>query len=227
MKRAPDPIPKPNPWKGTSYEEWAEGASTGTLLEVDLLDRCIEEKADDLINALERAKKYPAKGDTLRVEDVRALVYSVCVNRTRFRKEPLTEGHLRLLAAALEFRKLPSRAANYLGFPPLEPGHLEKFLNAADLQARTPSSSISQLAKTAGVTRATIRNWKKGEKFKGHFEHRYRATRIREDNPTEEDRAILEERRRLARQLIEETRVREDLGAQGCSTLYTESAKQQ
>jgi hypothetical protein len=174
--RAPDPFPI--------------FTRTGTPDDMNALDHNIEVIAPRLIADLARAKRtgVGTKSPTLRLilkpEDVRFLAYALVVHRTR-RGGVLSEAHLQLLHAALDIRRQSVRGAKAAGLPPVK--NLEKFLAAADLQARETNISENRLASKAGVDRKTIRAWRMMKEFK----QRVRSTRYFEGNPTEEDRALI------------------------------------
>lgn len=154
--RAPDPFPL--------FQR------TGTPDDMDALDGNIEAVADMLVAALDHAKSKPVASEPNRIkpEDARYLAYSLAVHRSRHDR-PLTEHHLRLLAAALAIERPSVRAGEVVGLPPVK--DLQKFTEAADAEAREPGISQNKLAKAVSVEQATIRAWRKLPGFKSRVQY--------------------------------------------------------
>ena len=140
MTRAPDPFPV--------------FTRTGTPDDLNAADAKIEETANQLIAALESAGANKRRG--LKLEDIKFLAYALVVHRTR-RGRVLAEGHLRLLHAVLQIKRVPGGAAEYVGLPDVH--NLHAFNAAADLRADDPDLTLRDLGRAVGVNEKTLRKW--------------------------------------------------------------------
>lgn len=150
-KRAPDPFPT--------------FTRTGVPDEFSAIDKSIADgaEADRLIERLQEIdRKGVGAADGLTGEDIRFVAYAAVVFRVR-RDTPLSEGHLRLLAAALGIERAPPGIGRQFGIAPVE--NHAAFIAAADVVARDTKISKNKLAMLVGVSRRTIDRWLKMPEF--------------------------------------------------------------
>jgi DNA-binding XRE family transcriptional regulator len=151
------------------------------------MDRNIDATADRLIAALNHAKDYPSspQPDGRKPEDVRFLAYTLTFYRTQ-RGKVLSEGHLRLLHAALGIQRPSIAVTEALGMPRVQ--KIDEFLEASAIQAADPDISENKLAKSVGVGRDTIKRWRAMPQFYSRIDavlidKRLKASAIQVDEP--------------------------------------------